>query len=152
MIDTLPLPSTEDLTDAPFWQAALRSQLAIQRCDHCNRMRFPPRLRCSSCQSVQSHWHVLSGSATVWSYATPRRPLLPAFEKIAPYFVVLAQMDEDPLIRIVGNLACEDGQLVTDLKPVGLKIGAPLRVCFRLCAPDVALPCWILTATSPKGS
>ena len=120
MIDTIPLPATDDPHDAPFWSAALRSQLVVQSCDKCARLRFPPRPVCPYCQSTAHQWRVLSGAATVWSYAKPSSPLLPAFEALTPYVVVLAQIDEDP------------------------SIGAPLRVAFRQYAPDVALPCWTL--------
>ncbi len=144
MIDTIPLPATDDLHDAPFWSAALRSELVVQSCEGCARLRFPPRPVCPYCQSTAHQWRVLSGAATVWSYAKPSSPLLPAFEALTPYVVVLAQIDEDPSIRIIGNLVSPAGGGITGVDDAGLAIGAPLRVAFRQYAPDVALPCWTL--------
>ena len=150
MIDTIPLPATDDPHDAPFWSAALRSELVVQSCDKCARLRFPPRPMCPHCQSFAHQWRVLSGAATVWSYAKPSSPLLPAFEALTPYVVVLAQIDEDPSIRIIGNLVASTESGITGVDDARLAIGAPLRVAFRPCAPDVALPCWVL-AEAPAG-
>jgi len=145
MIETIPLPATDYPPDAPFWSAALRSQLSIQQCAYCQRLRFPPRPMCPHCQSVEHAWVALSGRAKVWSFTMPQPPLLPIFEKMLPYVVVLAEIVEDPSIRIIGNLVSETYESITNVDITNLKIGADLRVRFRSCAIDVALPCWILS-------
>jgi len=143
MIDTIPLPFTADPIDAPFWEATLRSQLVIQQCTGCQTHRFPPRPMCPQCQSLEHRWRVLSGNATVWSYTKPQPPLLPAFEQLLPYVVILAEVAEDPAIRIIGHLMSKDGG-ITGVDETGLKIGAKLRVAFRQHASDVAIPGWVL--------
>jgi uncharacterized OB-fold protein len=152
MIDTIPLPATDDAIDAPFWSATLRSELVVQSCNNCQQMRFPPRPMCPNCQSMSHRWNRLSGDATVWSFAKPRSPLLPAFEKLTPYVVVLAQISEDPSIRIIGNLLSRADGSITGVDDSRLEIGARLRVAFRQCAPDVALPCWVLADESTQAS
>ena len=43
MSENMPLPTTDDPIDAPFWQAALRGELVAQQCEGCGQHRFPPR-------------------------------------------------------------------------------------------------------------
>lgn len=134
MIESIPLPATNDPEDAPFWQGTLRSELLVQQCGDCGRLRFPPRPMCPRCQSAHRLWQRQSGCAHVWSFALPRAPLLPAFERLGPYAVVLASLVEDATIRVVGMWESADFSK--------LSIGAPVRASFRRQADDVALPCW----------
>lgn len=143
MIEVMPLPATNDGADAPFWQAALRSQLVIQKCARCARLRFPPRPMCPYCRSCEHDWEVMSGNARIWSFATPRAPLLPVFEALTPYVVAIAELDEDPLLRVIGNLLAADGSSVKGVDVAGVRIGARVRVRFKTYAADVALPCWL---------
>jgi len=152
VIETTPLPATDDPTDEAFWSATLRSKLVVQKCDQCLRLRFPPRPMCPYCQALNHTWTELSGDASVWSFATPRPPLLPAFEALMPYVVVLAQLAEDPTIRIIGNLIAQPGSGIARVDTSQLEIGAKLRVAFRHCATDVALPCWVLAGEATPES
>ena len=82
----------------------------------------------------------MSGHATVWSYVVPHPPLLPAFEPVAPYNVCVVALDEDPLIRLVGNLVEHLGAPINSVDPATIEIGQPVRVVFEQVADDVALP------------
>ena len=54
----------------------------------------------------------MSGRGTVWSFVVPHPPLLPAYQALAPYNVVVVTLEEDPTIRMVGNLvASPDGPI-----------------------------------------
>jgi uncharacterized OB-fold protein len=144
MIEGTPLPATDDPIDAPFWQATLRGRLIVQTCRACGRRRFPPRPMCPHCQACDPVWAPMSGTGRIWSFAIPHPPLLPAFAKLAPYVVVVVELEEDPSIRMVGNLvASADGE-INEIDPATVKIGMPVRVVFHRAAEDVALPRWVL--------
>jgi uncharacterized OB-fold protein len=82
----------------------------------------------------------MSGRATIWSYVVPHPPLLPAFMPFAPYNVCVVTLDEDPLIRLVGNLVAHEGAAINSVDPADIEVGAPVQVVFDPAADDVALP------------
>lgn len=143
MIEGLPLPVTDDPIDAPFWQAALRGELAVQRCSGCGARRFPPRPMCPACQATAHAWVATSGRGRVWSFVVAHPPLLPSFAALAPYPVVLVALDDDPSIRMVGNLVKSPDGAINEVDPATIAIGDPVRVVFHTVAPDVALPRWV---------
>jgi hypothetical protein len=144
MIEGIPLPATDDPLDAPFWAAALRGELVVQRCGACGAWRFPPRPMCPQCQSFTHAWIPVSGRARIWSFAVPHPPLLPAFAALSPYAVVVVQLDEDPMLRMVGNLVARPGGAINEIDPATIRIGAPVRAVFERVAEDVALARWRL--------
>ena len=136
------LPELDEET-APFWSAALRGELVVQRCDDCGRYRFPPRPACPWCQSFAFSWPAVSGRATVWSFVVPHPPLLPAYAELAPYNVVVVALDEDATIRMVGNLVASADAPINSVDPATIDIGMPVQVVFQQVADDVALPRWV---------
>lgn len=145
MIESIPLPVTDDPTDAPFWQAALRAELVVQQCDGCGHYRFPPRPMCPHCRSMQVHWQPVSGRGTVWSFAVPQPPLLPAFQALLPYVTAVVELAEHPQLRMTGALLDPRSGTPQGMTPDHVYVGAPVSVAFWRCADDVALPCWRLT-------
>jgi len=144
MIESIPLPATDDPIDAPFWQAARRGELVVQRCTACGARRFPPRPMCPSCQSWAHEWQTMSGRGRIWSFVVPHPPLLPAFTRIAPYNVIVVELADDPAIRLVGNLVVSAGGEINEVDPARIVIGTPVRVVFQRVADDVALPRWVV--------
>ena len=144
MIESIPLPATDDPTDAPFWQAALRGELVIQRCDDCGELRFPPRPMCPHCRSLRAQWQPVSGRGTVWSFAAPQPPLLPAFEALLPYVTAVVELAEHPQLRMTGALLATGSATPQGVSADRVRIGAPVSIAFWRCADDVALPCWRL--------
>jgi uncharacterized OB-fold protein len=147
MIEGYPLPSTDDPTDAPFWEWALRDELRVQRCADCDRLRFPPRPVCPHCRSFAHEWAPLSGRGRIWSLTVPRPPLLPHFRSLSPYAVAVVELDEDPCVRMVGNLvpsaATPDAE-INAVDPESVEIGARVEAVFHRAARDVAIPRWAL--------
>lgn len=128
----LPDPDTEE-----FWSACRRHQLRIQRCADCGALRFPPRPMCPRCRSLDSDWRTVSGRGTVYSFVVCHPPVLPAFRERVPFPVVLVELEEDPKLRLVGNL-------VGDPPAQDLRIGLPVEVAFEDVTGDVTLPQWRL--------
>ena len=85
----------------------------------------------------------MSGRGRVWSYVVPHPPLLPAFAEVAPYNVIVVELDEDPLIRLVGNLLEGADGAINDVDPSTIHIGEPVQVVFQPAGEDVTLPRWV---------
>jgi len=144
MIEGIPLPSTDDPLDAPYWEAARRGALVVQACRSCSVRRFPPRPMCPACQSIDYEWQRMSGNGRIWSFVLPHPPLLPAFAKVAPYNVIVVELADDPSIRMVGNLVTSDAGEINEVDPTTITIGAPVRVVFQPVTDDVVLTRWVL--------
>ena len=142
MIKGAPLPAvTED--SAGFWEGTAAGELRIQRCSNCGRLRFPPRPMCPYCNSLDNTWDAMSGKGRIWSFVVPHPPLLPAFMEVAPYNVVVVEIDEDPAIRLVGNLLASAGGAINEIDPATIEIGEAVQVVFQDAGEDVALPRWV---------
>lgn len=142
MIETIPLPTTDDPVDRAFWAGCLDGQVLIQNCTACGHVQHPPRAMCPACQSMELSWKKTAGAGTIWSYTIPHPPLLPAFAGIGPYVVAIVEPDDFPGIRIVGALATPEGETIGGIDPELVSIGAPVNLTFVHLADDVALPCW----------
>lgn len=145
MIEGFPLPATDDPLDSAFWAAARDGRLVIQACGTCGTRRFPPRPMCPACQSEHVTWQDDPGSATIWSFATPLPPLLPAFEAMLPYVTVIGALDSDPAIRIAG-MAVGGDHNPTGLTAADVRIGQPVSIGFIAASDNCALPVWRLDA------
>jgi hypothetical protein len=62
--------------------------------------------------------------------------VLPAFADRVPYAVVLVELEEDPTLRLVGN--------VLDAEPHEVEIGSPVEVAFEELSEEITLPQWRL--------
>ena len=69
---TSPCPSRPP-TSRPFWEAARRHELQLQRCGACGEFIYYPRDRCPHCFSDQLEWEPVSGRGKVYSYTVVRR-------------------------------------------------------------------------------
>jgi uncharacterized OB-fold protein len=136
------LPDVGDEAAAPFWDGTARGELLVQACGACGKWRMPPRPMCPHCRSIEVRWVPTSGRGTVWSFAVPHPPLLPAYAELAPYNVIIVALDEDPTIRFVGNLLARPDGPINEIDAATIEIGEPVRVTFQ-AVEDVALPRWL---------
>jgi hypothetical protein len=143
MILGAPLPDLDDEETAPFWHACAAGELHVQRCTACGRFRFPPRPVCPYCHAMGREWAQVSGRGFVWSLAVPHPPLLPAYEPLAPYNVVVVTLDDDPTIRLVGNLVAGLDAPINSVDPATITIGEPVRVVFQPLSAGVVIPRWV---------
>jgi uncharacterized OB-fold protein len=139
-MESMLLPVVDE-DSGPFWEAARRGELVMQGCASCGRLRFPPRPMCPHCQSLEVTWSPMSGRGTIWSFVVPHPPLLPGYSDVAPYNVVVVTLDEDPTLRLVGNLVTAADGPINELLDV--PIGAPVRVVFAKVSDDISLPRWV---------
>jgi len=136
------LPDVEDEDAKPFWAGTARGELLVQKCSDCGRMRIPPRPMCPQCRSLANEWVPLSGKGRVWSFVVPHPPLLPAFTELAPYNVIAVELDEDPSLRLIGNLVKSADGAINEVDPHAIQIGEAVRVVFAKVE-DVHLPRWV---------
>jgi len=139
---SLLLPDLEDEDTAGFWAGTAAGELRVQACGSCGQWRMPPRPMCPSCRSVEVTWVATSGRGAVWSFIVPHPPLLPAYAELAPYNAIIVQLDDDPSIRIVGNLVADETAAINSIDPTTIRIGEPVRVVFQQ-VDDVTLPRWV---------
>jgi uncharacterized protein len=136
------LPGLEDPAARPFWDGTARGELLIQTCGACGVKRMPPRPMCPACRSIDVAWTKASGRGRVWSFVVPHPPLLPAYAEVAPYNVILVELEDEPSIRFVGNLVASTDAPLNGVDPASIRIGEPVRVVFTQIE-DVALPRWV---------
>lgn len=135
------LPDLENEEAAGFWQGTSRGELCTQRCGDCGRLRLPPRPMCPHCHSLRSAWEPMSGHGTIWSFVVPHPPLLPAYSEVAPFAAIVVSLDEDPSLRLGGNLVSSADGPLNEIDPSTIRIGEPVRVVFAQ-VDDVMLPRW----------
>ena len=136
------LPDLDDEDAAPFWDGAARGELLVQACADCGLRRIPPRPMCPACQSTGHAWVAVSGRGTIWSYVVPHPPLLPAYAAMAPYNVITVALEDDPRLRLVGNLVARPDGSIGEVDPASIRIGEPVRVVFQQVE-DVHMPRWM---------
>jgi hypothetical protein len=125
----LPRPSEDS---APFWEAAGKGELRMQRCGDCGHVRFPPALLCPRCLSPNAVWERLSGRGSVYSWVVVHQSQHPAFNPDAPYNVVIVELEEGP--RLHGNLV--------DCANDAIRIGLAVEAVFAPVGGDTALVQW----------
>jgi hypothetical protein len=128
-----PLPTLEDPVTRPFWEGCRRRELTLQRCRGCGRLRFYPAPFCPHCHAGEAEWVRLSGRGTVASFVIVHAPVLPAFAARVPFAVALVELEEDPRIRLLGN--------VLEYDPGDIAIGMRVEVSWEDVG-DVTLPQW----------
>jgi uncharacterized OB-fold protein len=112
-MSTRPIPPTSELTQ-PYWDAARRGEMAVQRCDACGHRPFPPRATCPRCGSTSLSWSPVSGRATVYSYTVAHRPPHPAFAAQVPLVVAIVELEEGP--RLFTNIVgCDPAEVVVGM-------------------------------------
>jgi uncharacterized OB-fold protein len=124
-----PLPRIDELT-RPFWEAAHRHELFLQRCSQCGRFRYPPGNTCPDCLSDELEWTKASGRAKIYTWTVFHKVYHPGFAAEAPYAVVAVELEEGP--RMTTN--------VTGLRPDELEIGMPVEVVFEEMSDEITLP------------
>jgi uncharacterized protein len=107
----------------PFWVAAGRHQLVVQRCLNCGTVRHPPGPFCPQCRTQASEWMDLSGRATLYSYTVIRHALAPQLRDYLPMVIAVVEPEEAPTARLVANLV--------DVAVGDVEIGMPLDVVWE---------------------
>jgi uncharacterized OB-fold protein len=124
----IPVPTPES---RPYWEAARRHQLCLQRCRPCERYFFYPRAACPYCLSADLEWRQVSGRGTLNTFTVVYRGQKD-FPLGSPYVIAIVELAEGP--RLMTNL------IGVEPDPVRLRIGMPVEVVFEDVSPEIALP------------
>ena len=114
----------------PFFDAAKRHELVVQRCAQCGTHRFPAREICSNCLSRAAEWVKVSGDGEVFSYNVMHQVYHPGFADDVPYAVEVIRLKEGA--KMNSNLV--------GVKPRDIQIGMPVRVVFDDITDEITLP------------
>jgi uncharacterized OB-fold protein len=142
MSDAMLLPPIIPETE-PFWEGCRVGELRIQRCSETGRYIFPPRPISPWAPAAKPEWVTLSGRGTIWSFVVPHPPLLPFYSARAPYNVILVALDEDPSVRLTGNLVVRAGGEINEIDAATIEIGEKVEVIFDRVSEEVHLPRWV---------
>jgi uncharacterized OB-fold protein len=114
----------------PFWEAARRHELRLQRCDDCGRFRYPPAPVCPDCLSEGAAWTRVSGRGTISTWVVFHKPYFESFAGDLPYNVIQVELAEGPRLtaNLVGSAAGE------------IRVGMPVEVVFDDVTPEITLP------------
>jgi len=124
----LPVPTPET---RPFWEAARRHELSVQRCRACGHHFFYPRAVCPHCLADEVEWRRVSGRGTVHTFTVVHRGQR-NFPLPTPYVIAIVELAEGP--RLMTNL------VGIEPDPAKIRIGLPVEVVFEDVSADVALP------------
>ena len=136
------LPDDSDELTVPFWEGCRRGELLMQRFTASGHFCWPPRPMDPVSRTLDHEWVPVSGRGTVWSVAIPHPPLLPAYTEFAPYNVVVVELEEDPTLRMVGNVVTAADAPLNSVDPHSVRIGDPVQVVFSEVG-DMVLPRWV---------
>ena len=117
-----PVPQADGL-DAPYWEAAGRGVLEVQRCGDCSGWQWGPEWICHHCHSFNMGWREVAPLGRIYSWERAWHPVHPALQGHGPYIVVLVELAQAGNIRMVGNLLGPPEQTV--------EIGASVEAAFE---------------------
>jgi uncharacterized OB-fold protein len=124
----IPVPTPES---RPFWEAARRHELSLQRCRACGEYVFYPRAVCPRCFGSDLEWRTVSGRGTLHTFTVVHRGLR-GFPLGPPYVIAVVELAEGP--RLMTNL------VGVDPDPAKIRIGTPVEVVFEDVSDSIALP------------
>lgn len=114
---------------APFVDGLARHELRFQRCTACGTAQTLARYACAHCGSDALAWETARGTATLHAVTVVSRAPSDAFRALAPYTLVIAQLDEGPRLmahadpgvrigeRVAAGFFAHDGHTLVRFSP-----------------------------------
>ena len=124
-----PLPVLDDLS-RPYWEAARKGTLLLQRCVTCGKHQFYPRPFCLACSGSDLEWIEATGTGRLHTFAVVRRTADPIFADDVPYVFAVVELSEGP--RLTVN--------VVDTPLESLRCDMPVRIVFTEVDGDTVVP------------
>ncbi len=123
-----PLPHIDE-ESRPWWEAAQRHDLYIQKCRDCGDLRFHPRALCTSCMSARTEWVRCKGTGKIYTFTVTNQNQAGGFRDSLPYIMAWVEVDEG--LKMLTN--------IVDCPPEQVKIGMPVEAVFDDVTPEVTL-------------
>jgi uncharacterized OB-fold protein len=137
---TRPIPVPNQWTQ-PFWDAAKRGSLELQRCQSCRHFQHPPYATCVKCMSVDLQFEPVRGVGTIYAYTIMYHTGDKRFASAVPYASIIVELDDAPGALLAGNLL--------DAPYSAAKVGRRVEVTFERLNDDITLPQFRLAAAKP---
>ncbi len=118
-----------DAETEPFFAAAKKGKLLVRRCRQCSERHWYPRALCPFCQA-DTDWEECSGDGVIYSVSVTRRA------GPVPYAIAYVTIAEG--VTMLTN--------IIDCDVDDLRIGQPVRVCFRDSSEGVTVPMFTVNA------
>lgn len=101
----LPVPAPEsDGLSAPYWSGLREGRLRVQHCAACGTWQFGPEWICHHCHAFDPPWEDVAPRGRVYSWERVWHPAHAALKGHGAYLVVLVELPQAGLVRMVGNL------------------------------------------------
>jgi uncharacterized OB-fold protein len=123
-----PLPHIDE-ESRPWWEAAQRHELYIQKCRDCGDLRYHPRALCTNCLSSNTEWIKCKGRGHIYTFTVTNQNQASGFRDTLPYVLAWVQLDEG--LKLMTN--------IVDCPPEQVKIDMPVEVVFDDVTPEVTL-------------
>ncbi len=138
-----------------YFEAAQEGRLVVKRCLDCGLLRGEPGPGCPWCPSLKWEWQEVSGKGTIYSYQIVAHTVIPGFKDLAPFPIVLVELDEQsgqPApgdgLRIIANLM--DGGMEPEQEE-NVAIGKRVEVVFQQGEDGFAIPQFKLSDETATG-
>ncbi len=100
---TRPIPVPNEWTK-PFWDAARRGALELQRCQKCGHFQHPPYATCVNCVSTDLKFEPVRGAGAIYAYTIMYHTGDKRFAAAVPYASIIVELDDAPGALMAGNL------------------------------------------------
>lgn len=128
---TRPRPVPNEWT-RPFWEAAKRNVLALQRCQSCGHFQHPPYPTCVNCVSIDLAFEPVSGRGTIHAYTIMYHTGDTRFAPAVPYASIIVELDDAPGALLAANLL--------ESPYTEAKVGRAVEVVFQPLDDEITLP------------
>ena len=128
---TRPIPVPDEWTK-PFWEAAKRGTLALQRCQGCGHFQHPPYATCVQCMGIDLRFEPVDGAGTIYAYTIMYHTGDKRFAPAVPYASIIVELDAAPGALLAANLL--------EAPYTAAKVGRRVEVVFEPLNDDITLP------------
>ena len=104
-----------------YWTSGADGRLRVHGCRDCSRLHHPPSPVCPYCHSRNVEPTVIAGTGTVAGFTICHKQFMP--DPPVPFAFAFVEIDEDPTIRLPGN--------VVDCELDDLAVGMRVQVSFE---------------------
>lgn len=137
---TRPIPVPNEWTQ-PFWDAARRGVLELQRCQSCGHFQHPPYATCVQCIGTDLKFEAVRGAGAIYAYTIMYHTGDKRFASAVPYASIIVELDNAPGALLCGNLL--------EAPYTEAKVGRRVEVVFEKLNDDITLPQFRLARTMP---
>lgn len=128
---TRPIPVPNEWTK-PFWDAAKRGVLTLQRCQACKHFQHPPYATCVRCMATDLAFEPVSGKGAIYAYTIMYHAGDKRFTAAIPYASIIVELDDAPGALLAANLL--------EAPYTEAKVGRRVEVVFQPLNDEFTLP------------